>query len=90
LNFVFNPAKTEEGPLFWNDVWEALQGKREYPSPPNAKFRIGDEVKKIKGYPFEGFVVAVFYTTAGNIRVVVDFQGSGMLHIYSEEQLELR
>lgn len=43
-------------------------------------------VRKAKGYPFTGQIVAEFDTMAGARRVVVD-NGDGMLHIYNREQL---
>ena len=54
------------------------------------KFKIGDKVYKPKGYKFPGTVVSVFRTTAGEIRLVVEMEGYGMLHIFSESQLELQ
>lgn len=55
-----------------------------------SKFKIGDKVYKPKGYKFPGIVVAVFETTNGDIRVVAEMEDNGMLHIFSESQLELR
>lgn len=55
-----------------------------------AKFKLGDKVYKPNGYKFPGTVVAVFKTTSGNIRVVAELEDNGMLHIFSENQLELR
>lgn len=52
------------------------------------KFKVGDIVKKIKGYKHIGIVVTVFKTVAGLKRLVVD-NGDGLLMIYNEEQLEL-
>jgi hypothetical protein len=54
------------------------------------KFRIGDKVCKPKGYAFDGIVVAVFKNTNGDVRIVAELEGNGMLHIFSESQLELR
>ena len=54
------------------------------------KFRIGDRVYKPAGYAFPGIVVAVFPTTSGSWRVVAELEGNGMLHIFSESQLEKR
>ena len=60
------------------------------------KFNIGDKVKKTKGYAFTGTVVSVFYNSKQQIRLVVEHEGSqtvtsgGMLHIFNENQLELR
>jgi len=52
------------------------------------KFKIGDKVYKPKGYKFPGTVVSVFKTTNGDIRVVAELDDNGMLHIFSESQLE--
>jgi hypothetical protein len=54
------------------------------------KFKIGDKVCKPKGYAFNGIVVAVFNNTNGDVRIVAELEGNGMLHIFSESQLELR
>ncbi len=58
----------------------------------DAQFKIGDRVRKRAGYEYPGFVVSVFANRAGAIYVVeadhVAFKGK--LHIFSEEQLELR
>jgi hypothetical protein len=54
------------------------------------KFKIGDKVCKPKGYAFDGIVVAVFNNTNGDVRIVAELEGNGMLHIFSESQLELR
>lgn len=53
------------------------------------KFKIGDKVYKPKGYKFPGTVVSVFQTTSGDIRIVAELEDNGMLHIFSENQLEL-
>lgn len=55
-----------------------------------SKFKIGDKIRKPKGYSFDGTVVSVFTTTSGDVRVVAELDGNGMLHIFSEGQLELR
>ncbi len=50
---------------------------------------IGDKVKKITGdYEFVGVVVAKFEKTNGLIRYVVENE-NGILHIFSEKNLEL-
>jgi len=53
------------------------------------KFKIGDRVYKPKGYKFPGIIVAVFENTAGEIRLVAEMIDNGMLHIFTESQLEL-
>jgi len=53
----------------------------------NAKFKIGDLVNKKTGYQFPGIVVAVFETTKGKIRYVIEMMGYGLLHIFNEEQV---
>jgi hypothetical protein len=58
-----------------------------------AKFKIGDRVRKRSGYEYPGFVVSVFTNRAGAVRYVIEADHpafSGMLHIFNEEQLELR
>lgn len=54
----------------------------------NAKFKIGDKVDKITGYSFPGTVVSVFVTTAGKIRLVVEMDNFGLLHIFNEDGLK--
>lgn len=59
----------------------------------NNKYKIGDKVKKTKGYLFPGEVVSVFTNLKGQIRYVVECTAEGAegcLHIYNEEQLELQ
>jgi hypothetical protein len=63
------------------------------------KFNHGDNVFKPKGYAFRGVVLAVFPNTRGEIKVAVELvnkmpfgvggNGDGMIHIFSENQLEL-
>lgn len=51
--------------------------------------KIGDKVKKVTGdYSFEGAVVSVFEKLSGKVRVVVE-DDRGILHIFSENNLEL-
>lgn len=53
---------------------------------------IGDQVEKVKGYRWPGVVVAIFETTAGKLRYVVECtvpEVAGALHIYSPEQIEV-
>jgi len=53
------------------------------------KFKIGDKIYKPKGYKFPGTVVSVFTTTTGETRIVAELEDNGMLHIFTEAQLEL-
>ena len=55
-----------------------------------AKYKINNKVDKSKGYTFPGTVVAVFYTTAGLLRYVVEMDEHKLLHIFNEEQLKAR
>lgn len=51
---------------------------------------LGQRVRKAKGFQFPGVIVAMFTTTAGKHRVVVEAvhpEFAGMLHIYDPEQL---
>lgn len=53
--------------------------------------QVGDKVRKVKGYKWPGVVVALFRTTAGAERVVVECtvpEVAGALHIYNIDQLE--
>lgn len=49
----------------------------------------GDIVVKKSGYKFEGIIVSVFYTTLHEIRVVVEYADTPMLHIFNRDQLRL-
>lgn len=60
------------------------------------KFHNGDKVWKVKGYKFQGFVLTSCVTTGGEKRVIVELiteprggNGDSMLHVFSENQLEL-
>jgi hypothetical protein len=53
-------------------------------------FKIGDKVKKPKGYAFDGIIVSIFENTKGELRIVAELENNGMLHIFSPTQLELR
>lgn len=53
-------------------------------------FRVGDPVQKVGGdYTFEGWVVAAFTKRSGAVRFVVE-DDRGVLHVYSQKNLELR
>lgn len=54
----------------------------------NRKFKIGDKAYKPKGYKFPCTIVSIFETTGGEIRMVGEMDGNGMLHIFNENQLE--
>lgn len=58
----------------------------EQPAPP---FTVGQRVEKTSGYPFTGPVVACFLTRKGEWRVVVDREGTGLLHIFAPHQLSV-
>jgi hypothetical protein len=52
-----------------------------------AKFNVGDPVEKYTGdYQLKGEVRAVFTTSAGKVRYVVEHK-PGFLHIYSDANL---
>jgi len=53
------------------------------------KFKVGDKAIKPKGYSFPCTIVSVFRTVEGNVRVVGEMDGYGLLHIFNENQLEL-
>lgn len=54
----------------------------------DTKFKIGDKVDKATGYSFPGTVVSVFITTTGKVRLVVEMDNYGLLHIFNEEGLK--
>jgi hypothetical protein len=54
--------------------------------------KVGDKVEKVVGYRWPGVVVAVFETTGGKVRYVVECttpEVAGALHIYNGEQLRV-
>jgi hypothetical protein len=53
----------------------------------DAKFIVGQHVRKPKGYRFDATVLAVFRNLSGEWRVVAE-NGDGLLHIFNESQLE--
>ena len=71
-----------------NLIWNTLPPDK--PKKLKNKFKEGDKVYKPKGYKFNGIVVSVFKTTSGDVRIVAEMEDNGMLHIFSEKQLELR
>lgn len=66
------------------------------------KFKVGDKVFKTKGYTFEGVIIMMGPNTSGEMRFGVELinkipqiiggtargNGDGMIHIFSENQLE--
>ena len=53
---------------------------------------IGKQVKKVGGsFQHTGVVVAEFVTTAGEPRIVLEFDApvAGMLHVYRPDQVEV-
>lgn len=64
------------------DPLDALEVLNQWP--------VGQPVIKPKGYPFPGTVRAAFTTTEGNVRIVVEHETVGLLHIFAPEQLEPR
>lgn len=58
-----------------------------------SEFAVGDRVRKVKGYAFDGIIRAVFTNGAGDVRVVAELDRglpADMLHIFSPNQLEKR
>lgn len=52
--------------------------------------RVGQHVTKPKGYPYPGWIVAIFTNRAGLERLVVESElAPGMLHIFSPSQVEV-
>ena len=90
-----NPTAPSGGSERTLDLRELLGGQtvtRVTESGESAKFRVGDRVKKVKGYAFFGVVLAVYRTevTTGPWRYVVRSlapHALGLQHIYSGEQL---
>ena len=53
------------------------------------ELKVGDAVVKVRGYNFSGEIVSVFNTKTGKRRVVVEAtSASGLLHIFSPEQVQ--
>lgn len=54
--------------------------------------KLGDTVRKKRGYPWPGVIVADFRNLSGERRIVVECtvpEVAGALHIYNSEQLEV-
>ena len=51
------------------------------------KFKVGDKIRKPKGYKFPGTIVSVFENTKGQTRLVAEMEDIGILHIFNEDQL---
>lgn len=49
---------------------------------------IGSRVAKKRGYSFIGTVQSVFQKRNGETRIVVEMDCTGMLHIYSPQDVE--
>jgi hypothetical protein len=69
----------------WNDP-QLSDG--DFPQPNQTKFQVGDKVVKVKGYKFPCTIVSVFKTLDGNVRIVGEMDGYGLLYIFNEDQLE--
>ena len=53
---------------------------------------LGKRVMKVGGsFQHTGVVVAEFHTTAGELRIVLEFDApvAGMLHVYRPDQVEV-
>lgn len=61
--------------------------KRELIEIPADEVIVGDWAVKQSGYSFSGTVRSVFRTGGDELRFVVDFEDSGLLHIFSPSQL---
>ncbi len=88
LNWCFDWSNTSEGCDFWSDLYYSVVHYNELMAA--SKFKIGDKIKKPKGYAFDGIIVSIFQTTKGENRIVAELENNGMLHIFNENQLELR
>jgi hypothetical protein len=54
-------------------------------------WRKNQKVTKVSGYPFPGIVQAVFTTSSGELRIVVEYANpkpTGLLHIFNASQLK--
>lgn len=72
-------------------TWEVEQIAR-HRSRGAVQMKLGDTVRKKRGYPWPGVIVADFTNLAGERRIVVECtveEVAGALHIYNPEQLEV-
>lgn len=88
LDWCFSWSDADEGCDFWSDLYYSVVHYNELMAA--SKFKIGDKIKKPKGYAFDGIIVSIFQTTKGENRIVAELENNGMLHIFNENQLELR
>jgi hypothetical protein len=64
------------------------QGGYQTPHMEKTKFKIGEKAYKPSGYKFPCRVVSVFNTLSGEVKVVAEMDGFGILKIFDEDQLE--
>jgi|LauGreDrversion4_2_1035121.scaffolds.fasta_scaffold02335_20 hypothetical protein len=86
-----NPKSKISYDEWMDNVWVPKMGNliKKKTNMEETKFKIGDKAIKTKGYEFPCTIVAVFKTIEGNVRVVGEMDGYGLLHIFNEDQLEL-
>jgi len=73
-----------------NNNWDDPQlSDGDFPQENKTKFKVGDKAVKPKGYKFPCTVVSVFKTVEGQVRIVGEMDGYGLLHIFNEDQLEI-
>lgn len=51
-------------------------------------YPVGTRLKKKQGYQYIGDVIMQGYTKSGKERVVIEMDGTGILHIFDPEQCE--
>lgn len=61
---------------------------------PETVFKNGDQVRKVKSYSFDGYVIGTVFNSQGQERIIVEFKDhidkgrAGMLHIFNTSQME--
>lgn len=80
----FTPAPIPTSFPALKRTWES--GAWQSSSMPT--LRVGDRVAKKRGYSFIGTVQSAFTKRNGETRIVVEMDCTGMLHIYSPQDVE--
>lgn len=89
INTEPTPVQKLEASLM--DILAWVKPYFDQPQPPVLKYKVGDRVVKVGGdYSLTGTIVAAFTKASGAERYVVEADNpKGLLHIYSENNLQI-
>ena len=89
IALLVRPSDELEKRAYSRGLMQGLAGWAQPRDTPDIK--LGNTVRKKRGYPWPGVIVADFRNLAGERRIVVECtvpEVQGALHIYNPEQLE--